>query len=233
MCLLFRLWKTGVSDRFHPSHYSEERRNALSDNHPELPLIIHVGRISPDKQSEEMFPVFRALHKAMDGKVRFAIIGDGHGRPELEENFKRANIPVKFTGFVTGDPLVEAVASADVFFSPSAYETYPIVYLEAMRSGVAVVGPRDTGTADTFEDGVHGCYYDREVPNSVETAVKALQKALANKTKYGDAGTSHVQQLTWKAVNEEFEEMMYHLANERLESKDTGAVKTNNHSKSQ
>ena len=211
-----RLWKTGVSENFKPSNFSAETRDRLSGGNPDFPLILHVGRITPDKQSEQIFPVWKRLYEKLDGKVRFAVVGDGHTRGELQQRFEEADIPCCFTGFLTGEPLLQAFASADVFFSPSLYETYPIVFLEAMRSGVSVVGPAETGTADTFEHGVHGCYYDYKSPTMVEEASSAIITAIRNKEKFGLAGATHVKQLTWEAVNNEIEELLIEVANRAM-----------------
>lgn len=205
-----------MSEDFQPSNYSEEARSRLSGNRPDLPLILHVGRITPDKQSEQMFPVFKRLYEKLDGKVRFAIVGDGHIREELQAKFEEADVPCCFTGFLTGKALLEAFASADVFFSPSLWETYPIVFLEAMRSGLSVVGPAETGTADTFEHGVHGCYYDYKAPTMVEEASSGIIAAIRNKGKFGLAGATHVKQLTWAAVNDEIESLLYEVANSAM-----------------
>lgn len=136
----------------------------------------------------------------------------------MEKSFKDANVPVVFTGFLTGDELRSSYASADIFFSPSATETYPIVFLEAMRSGVAVVGPKDTGSADTFINGVHGMYYDR-TKNMAENGAKAIKETLDNLDKLRSAGAAHVQTLTWDAVIEEMDDMLIHIADSTISSK--------------
>lgn len=213
-----RMWKTGVDTKFKPENYSDEMRKRLAGDRPDLPLVVHVGRISPDKQSEEIFPVLQKAYEMLDGKIRFGIVGDGEPRKEMERLFKEANVPVVFTGFLTGDELRSSYASADLFFSPSATETYPIVFLEAMRSGVAVVGPKDTGSADTFINGVHGTYYERN-ENMAENGAKAIIETLENLEKYRNAGAAHVKTLTWEAVIEEMDEMLYHIADTAISSK--------------
>ena len=213
-----RKWKTGVDTKFKPENHSDEMRNRLSDNRPDLPLIVHVGRISPDKQSEEIFPVLKKVYEPPRREDPIRHRWRRRARKEMEQNFKDANIPAVFTGFLTGDELRSSYASADVFFSPSATETYPIVFLEAMRSGVAVVGPKDTGSADTFINGVHGTYYERN-ENMAENGARAIIETLDNLDKYRSAGASHVKTLTWDAVMTEMNDMLYHIADSAVASK--------------
>eukprot|EP01052_Picozoa_sp_SAG31_P046056 SAG31_NODE_8654_length_1413_cov_1.197869_2_plen_118_part_00 len=63
----------------------------------------------------------------------------------------------------------------DVFFSPSTTEALPLVYLEAMASGLNVCGPNAGGVPDTFTDGVEGYLFE---PMDADSAVVALEKTL-------------------------------------------------------
>jgi glycosyltransferase involved in cell wall biosynthesis len=72
------------------------------------------------------------------------VVGDGPQRAELERNYPRA----VFLGGRTGEQLAEIYAAADVFVFPSKTDTFGLVMLEALASGVPVAafpvnGPRD------------------------------------------------------------------------------------------
>jgi glycosyltransferase involved in cell wall biosynthesis len=77
------------------------------------------------------------------------VVGDGPARAELEKRFPHA----VFLGARQGEPLAQAYAAADVFVFPSRTDTFGLVLLEALASGVPVAafpvsGPRDViGTA--------------------------------------------------------------------------------------
>jgi len=64
-------------------------------------------------------------------------------RAELEQMF--SGMPAVFTGTLQGEELSQAYASGDVFVMPSESETLGFVVLEAMSSGVPVVGARAGG----------------------------------------------------------------------------------------
>ena len=65
-------------------------------------------------------------------------------------------------GFLRGEELAAAYACADVFVMPSRTETLGLVVLEAMSSGVPVVGARAGGIPEMIEDGVSGFLFDTE-----------------------------------------------------------------------
>ena len=75
-------------------------------------------------------------------------------REELEGAF--ASTDTYFTGYLIGDELAQAYASADVFVFPGAYETFGQVIMEAMASGLPAVVVEAGGAPDVIQDGVSG-----------------------------------------------------------------------------
>lgn len=108
------------------------------------PVSMFVGRVAIEKNLEAF------LDLDLDGlKV---VVGGG---PALEG--LRARYPgVVFTGPQTGEALARHYASADVFVFPSRTDTFGVVLLEAMASGVPVAAFPVTGPKDVVADGVSG-----------------------------------------------------------------------------
>jgi glycosyltransferase involved in cell wall biosynthesis len=79
-------------------------------------------------------------------------VGDGPERTWLVREVPGA----LFEGFVSGDDLATAYASADVFFFPSDTETFGNVTLEAMASGLPAVCADATGSRSLVDPGVTG-----------------------------------------------------------------------------
>ena len=82
--------------------------------------------------------------------------------------------PTTFVGYLAGEELAAAYASGDAFLFPSSTETLGLVLLEAMAAGCPVVGARRGGIPDIVTDGVNGCLYDPDVPDSLTAAVHRL-----------------------------------------------------------
>jgi len=148
------LWQRGVdTELFHPDLASWEMRSRLSQNHPESPLLLYVGRLSAEKEIERIKPVLDAIPGAS-----LALVGDGPHRVALEKHF--AGTPTYFVGYLTGRELGSAFASADAFIFPSRTETLGLVLLEAMASGCPVVASRSGGITDIVTDGINGYLFD-------------------------------------------------------------------------
>jgi glycosyltransferase involved in cell wall biosynthesis len=150
------LWPGGVdTDRFHPERRSAPMRARLTAGNPEAPLLLYAGRLSAEKGIERLGSILRAVPQA-----RLALVGNGPHRPTLERHF--TGLPVVMAGFLHGQELAEAFASADIFVMPSETETLGLVVLEAMASGLPVVGARAGGIPEMIKDGVDGFLYDED-----------------------------------------------------------------------
>jgi glycosyltransferase involved in cell wall biosynthesis len=77
---------------------------------------------------------------------------------------------VTFTGPKTGEDLAQHYASADVFVFPSRTDTFGLVVLEAMASGVPVAAFHVTGPIDIVERGVSG-YLDEDLGKAARAAL--------------------------------------------------------------
>lgn len=164
------LWQRGVdTDSFHPDLISNQMRDRLSGGNPDAPLLLYVGRVSAEKEIDKIKPVLENIPNA-----RLAVVGNGPAREELEALFAGTN--TNFVGYLHGQDLGSAYASADAFIFPSSTETLGLVLLEAMAAGCPVVAARRGGIPDIVTDGVNGYLFE---PDDPQGAIAATQKLLA------------------------------------------------------
>ncbi|MEB3272686.1 MAG: glycosyltransferase [Prochlorothrix sp.] len=165
------LWQRGVdTETFRPQLASADMRDRLSQGHPEDPLLIYVGRLSAEKQVDRIKMILEAIPKA-----RLALVGDGPYREELEAHFEGTN--TYFVGYLHGEELGSAYASADAFVFPSRTETLGLVLLEAMAAGCPVLAANAGGIPDIVTDGDNGFLFD---PADDQGLIKATERLLAN-----------------------------------------------------
>jgi len=130
-------WTRGVDTAlFHPSKRIEE--GAENDPYKGLPrpIFLNVGRVAVEKNIETF------IEQDLPGSK--VIIGEGPQLEELKAKYPNAH----FLGAKFGEDLAAHFASADVFAFPSLTDTFGLVILEAMASGLPVAafdapGPRD------------------------------------------------------------------------------------------
>ncbi|NBS50528.1 MAG: glycosyltransferase, partial [Verrucomicrobia bacterium] len=109
------------------------------------------------KVTPDVISVWTEILKAAP-QARLALVGDGPHRQQLEKVF--AGTATTFVGYLGGEELAGAYASADAFLFPSSTETLGLVLLEAMAAGSPVVAARRGGIPDIVTDGVNGCLYE-------------------------------------------------------------------------
>ena len=162
------LWQRGVdTEQFHPRFKSDEMRSHLTQGHPEDTLFLYVGRLSAEKEIQQILPVLQAIPNC-----RLALVGDGPYRQELEKIFAGTN--THFVGYLRGDDLASAFASSDAFLFPSRTETLGLVLLEAMAAGCPVVAANSGGIPDIVTNGVNGYLFEPSDRDGLVTATQNL-----------------------------------------------------------
>ncbi len=132
-----RVWSRGVDRaRFSPRFRSNALRERIGATDDTL-VVSYVGRIAAEKGLDVALEAIRLAVSARPGRLRFMAVGDGPFEAELH---RLAPPDSWLPGKLLGDALSEAYASSDVFLFPSVTDTFGNVLLEAMASGVPVVG---------------------------------------------------------------------------------------------
>jgi glycosyltransferase involved in cell wall biosynthesis len=170
------LWQRGVdTNLFCPERARPEIRKRLLGPHSDSDaLLLYVGRLSAEKQIERIRPVLDAVPNA-----RLALVGDGPHRQQLEKVF--AGTATTFVGYLGGEELAGAYASADAFLFPSSTETLGLVLLEAMAAGSPVVAARRGGIPDIVTDGVNGCLYEPDgADDGAASLIAAAKRVLGD-----------------------------------------------------
>jgi glycosyltransferase involved in cell wall biosynthesis len=112
--------------------------------HPR-PLLVYAGRVAVEKSVEDF------LRADVPGTK--IVIGGGPALGALRARYPAA----VFTGYRYGEELATLLAAADCFVFPSRTDTFGLVMLEALASGVPVAAYPVTGPIDVIRDGEVGC----------------------------------------------------------------------------
>ncbi|MCP9828367.1 MULTISPECIES: glycosyltransferase family 1 protein [unclassified Synechococcus] len=192
------LWQRGVdTDLFRPEWRNQTMRSKLTGVHGDSDsLLLYVGRLSAEKQIERIRPVLDALPQA-----RLALVGDGPHRQQLEKVF--AGSATTFVGYLGGEDLASAYASADAFLFPSSTETLGLVLLEAMAAGCPVVGANRGGIPDIVTDGVNGCLYDPDSPASLTAATERLLASTERRQALRLAARAEAERWGWAGATQQ------------------------------
>jgi len=132
-----QVWPRGVDTaRFAPQFRSTALRASLGASDDTL-VVTYVGRLASEKGVQVALDALRQASAARPGAIRFHVVGDGPYEGRLRE---RAPDGTRFAGRLEGQALSEAYASGDLFIFPSTTDTFGNVLLEAMASGLPILG---------------------------------------------------------------------------------------------
>lgn len=132
-----RPWTRGVDTE----HFNPERRIDLGLPGP---IFLYVGRVAVEKTLEDFL--------SLDLPGSKVVVGVGPALDDLRARFPAAH----FKGERSNGELARIYASSDVFVFPSRTDTFGIVLLEAMASGLTVAAYPVTGPKDILADGIGG-----------------------------------------------------------------------------
>ncbi|MFD0987661.1 glycosyltransferase family 4 protein [Methyloligella solikamskensis] len=145
------------------------------------PVFLYVGRIAVEKNIEAFLN--------LDLPGRKVLTGGGPQAAELEKRYPDAI----FTGPKHGEELAEIYASADVFVFPSLTDTFGLVLLEAMASGVPVAAYPVCGPKDVVTDPTAGALHE-----------DLRQATLAALDLKGEDARDHALKFSWEASADQF-----------------------------
>ncbi len=193
-----RIWSRGVdADRFNPGRRDLEWRRALGIGDGE-PVVAFVGRLVLEKGMASFAETVDGLRQRGIAH-RVMVVGDGPERDRF-----RGMLPgdAVFTGYLEGEALARAYASAEIFLNPSVTETFGIVTLEAMASGLPAVCADATGSRSLVRHGETGFLVRPGDAAGYIDAVGRLASDPALRGRMGAAAQQATRRYTWDAVIE-------------------------------
>jgi glycosyltransferase involved in cell wall biosynthesis len=183
-------WDRGVDvERFSPA-----KRDAASLGGGDgIVSVLYAGRLTREKGADLLADAFLAARER-DPRLHLCLAGGG---PEEDALRERLGEHASFLGWLEGDELARAYASADLFLFASRTDTFGQVLLEAQASGLPVVAVAEGGPCSIVEDGVTGrlCPADAQ---ALADAVVELAAAPLQRERLAQHALEAVRERTWE-----------------------------------
>jgi glycosyltransferase involved in cell wall biosynthesis len=128
-------------------------------------LLIYAGRLAPEKNLDFLLMAFAGVSQAVEN-ARLLIVGDGPVKEEIKKLASDLQITeeVQFTGLIPYEKMAGYLSMCDAFVTASVTEVHPLSVIEAMGTGLPVVGIFSPGVGDTVEDGKTGFLTTKNLP---------------------------------------------------------------------
>ena len=218
------LWKrvvAGASRIISPSEILEQLVIAQRPG-PAKTLVIpnglEVGEYAPRPQGSRILVVTRMLERkgvqyVLDALAQSPvepevhIVGDGPYLPELRRKAAALGSTAKFWGWLDNrsPQLHELYQSSGIFVFPSEAENFPIVLLEAMAAGLAIITSEGTGCAEVVGDA--GLLVPVRDPKAISRALARLIENPELRRSLGAAARRRIEEnFTWASVTRRYVE---------------------------
>ncbi|MBA3274131.1 MAG: glycosyltransferase family 1 protein [Chthoniobacterales bacterium] len=185
----------GFWSRFEPASRAP---NAL-DGESQRVRLLYVGRVSKEKDLDVLAAAYRQL---LDEGVPVKLCVVGHG-PYADTLAELAPDAI-FTGYLAGEELANAYASADIFVFPSTTDTFGNVVIEAQASGLPVVVSDVGGQRELVEPAVNGFVTKAHHVSDFATAVRELVTNSNLRLRMGAAARASVLHRSWPTAFRRF-----------------------------
>jgi glycosyltransferase involved in cell wall biosynthesis len=192
---------TGIFSRgidaqnFHPQKRNNDLRKKLKIENKTA--FLYVGRIAVEKDLDVLCKSYQAIHKKFGHSAGLVIVGDGPYLDRCKQIFPRDTV---YTGFKSGKELADIYASCDLFVCPSSTETFGNVVLEAMASGLPVIGADAGGVGELIQKNVNGLKFKKKDAGELtECMERLLLDAHLRQTLAGN-GRMFANNRTWDKI---------------------------------
>jgi len=151
-----------------------------------VPIILHVGRLDPEKRVEQVVLAAAQAMNKLDAHL--LIVGDGCEKPSLVQLCQSLGMGDRahFPGYISVEEgLPEIYRMASLFVMTSEVESQGIVLLEAAASGLPIAAVNATSISEVVHDGINGYL---TVPGDVKALANAIAALLQSPEKSRQMG---------------------------------------------
>ncbi|MBK7893585.1 MAG: glycosyltransferase [Candidatus Promineifilaceae bacterium] len=173
-------------------------------NPPPTFTVLYLGRLEKRKGIQDLFAAIPQV-LAKVANVQFIIAGADNSHRDgfqqqtgltyaayFQQQYAQFASHVSFLGQVSEEKLNQLYQTCDLFVAPSLYESFGLIYLEAMNYGKPVIGCRAGGIPEVIDEGLTGLLAEPEAPDSL---AEAILNMLQNPSRLREMGLAGRQRL--------------------------------------
>jgi 1,2-diacylglycerol 3-alpha-glucosyltransferase len=164
-------------------------------------VLTFVGRLAPEKNIIFLLRAFNGVCSVIDN-VKLLIIGDGPERENLEDRVKHMGIEqrVIFTGMIPYEQIPNYLAISDAGVTASVTETFGFSVVEAMASGLPVLGIDSPGIVDIIKDQKNGLLASNDLASFTAKMMRLVEdhdlREKMGKTAYESVESYEIKHIT-------------------------------------
>lgn len=173
----------------------------------EPPRIVFAGRLMEQKNPIQ---IVRSLAELKDLAWQCVMIGDGPLLPALQHAIAEYGLQERFTltGWVTPENVLEWFERSDILFMPSLSEGLPVVGVQALAKGLALVVSKIGGFLDIVDDGENGYLIELSHPSEFSRALRQLLSDEARLKRFRETSLKKADHFNIVHIAEQYEQIL-------------------------
>jgi glycosyltransferase involved in cell wall biosynthesis len=191
-------------------HYFKSISNKMHD-----PIrLLFVGRFAKQKNVPLLLNAFKLIIEKKQWNIELNIVGDGEEKNKIIAQIKEDKLEEKVVlhGALRGEKLYEIYSNSDIFILSSVFESFGIVLIEAMASGLPIIASDILAVRDVIEGGKTGLLA-KTTPRDFAEAIEKLLNNSPLREELGKNALEKANEYTWARTVQKFEnvysEVMY------------------------
>ena len=186
------------TELFHPTRRDPAFFRKFGETNGQVRLL-YVGRVSREKDLDLLAEAYRRLRE--EGlSIQLFVVGHGPYSKEFSEALPEA----LFTGYLKGEDLARAYASADIFVFPSTTDTFGNVIIEAQASGLPVIVSDSGGPKELVDNERNGLITKSHDLGDLVRAIRELVADPDRRKRMGTLARESVIDRTWPTAFRRF-----------------------------
>lgn len=172
----------------------------------EPPRIVFAGRFMEQKNPLQ---IVRTLAELRDIPWQCVMLGDGPLMPDVKQVIAEHGLQPRFTlpGWVTPEEVLDWFDKSDILFMPSLSEGLPVVGVQALAKGLALVVSDIGGFVDLVDDGKNGFLVDKNAPASFSVALRRLFSSVHDLRQFRAASLSKASNFDIQRIVAQYENL--------------------------
>lgn len=179
--------------------------------------ILFVGNLVKRKGIIYLLQAFESLKRRYDD-IRLIIAGEGPDRQKSQDYVEEYDIKdVNFEGYIPDEELPRYYATAHIFCSPATHgESFGVVLLEAMASGLPIVAFENVGYRQVIKDRARRFLVPSRNVRALTKALEVLIKDKSLREEMGSWGLQEAQEYSWESVGSKVERFYEKIINKKI-----------------
>lgn len=172
------------------------------------PHLVFAGRFMPQKNP---LAIIQALSQLKDLVWRCSLLGDGPLLEEVKREIEKSDMSERFSlpGWVTPEVVLEHFSKSDILFMPSLSEGLPVVGVQALAAGLAIVASKIGGFLDLVDHEKNGYLIDAlDIPAFVK-ALRSLISDPENLLRFREASVEKSLQFDIQKIVDQYQSILY------------------------